>query len=78
MMERYRNLNNLDRCIRLLLSAVLIYLGFISPEIINDEVINLSIGIYGIINLISTAVGICPFYMMAGVSTYKKAPQKNH
>lgn len=71
-MNKYRNLGNIDRFIRLLLSFVLLYLGLVAPEIIDDELINISLAAYGAINLLSTALGICPFYMMAGVSTYNK------
>lgn len=69
-MEKYRNLGSIDRLIRLIMSSVLIYIGFFATELIGDTIINMALGGFGLFNLCSVGVGICPVYILAGLNTY--------
>lgn len=65
-----RNLNNIDRIIRLVLGVGCLYLAFTMPEKLGGTAIAVFIGIFGIINLFAAAMSHCPVYHMTGLSTY--------
>jgi len=71
-MKRYRNLGNLDRLIRFAVSIALIYIGFFATHLINDPLFNFLIGAFGVLNLVSVALGVCLIYTAAGISSYKR------
>jgi len=66
-----RNLNAVDRSIRIVVALNCIYFGFIDPIFIGDLFLARAIGVFGVINLIAAAIGSCPIYAVAGISSYK-------
>lgn len=69
-MRRFRNLNTVDQLVRLAIAAICIYLGFIDTSVLNDSLLALCIGIFGVLNVIAGVVGFCPVYKIAGINTY--------
>jgi len=70
-MQLEKNLGVLDMVLRLGLSAVAIYVGFIDPDAIADQLSSIVIGIIGAINLVAALFRHCPFYSLAGINTCK-------
>lgn len=67
------NMCGLDRSVRVVLSLLLIYVGFINTQFISNEIINYLIGGFGVLNLVSAMAGFCPVYFMAHISTNREA-----
>jgi len=67
-----KNMCALDRAIRVLFSLVCIYFGFIDTSIINEPLLAMIIGGFGIFNFAVIFIGICPVYHLAGISTHKE------
>lgn len=65
-MKNLKNMGNIDRIIRLVVGAGLFSLLFV----VNNNWKYL--GIFGIILLITSAVGVCPLYMPFKIDTRKK------
>ncbi|NOQ88980.1 MAG: DUF2892 domain-containing protein [Gammaproteobacteria bacterium] len=63
------NVGRLDRLLRLGISLVLIYIGFINKEVIPDELSSNIVGTIGVLNLIVAIVRFCPLYIVAGINT---------
>lgn len=70
-MKNFRNLNMFDQVIRLLIAAVCIYFGFIDTSLVQENVLALGIGIFGVLNVIAGVIGFCPVYKLAGINTYQ-------
>ena len=66
------NVGRLDQTLRIGISLVLIYLGFVDKEVISDTLSSNIIGTIGVINLIVAIVRFCPLYIPAGINTCKK------
>jgi len=66
-----KNLHSIDRLVRLFVGIICVYLGFFATHIIDHFVLNLILGLFGILNLFAAAVSHCPVYHMSGVSTFK-------
>ena len=73
MITLQKNMGRVDQVIRLIIGLTFIYLGFINQSIIGDQLYAIMIGIFGIINVGSAFLRFCPFYMLAGLSTNRKA-----
>lgn len=71
MISMKRNLHTIDRAARLLLGVGCLILTIGKPEIIGDDLINVLIGIFGVVNIWAAIVSNCPVYNMVGLSTYK-------
>lgn len=69
------NLNLYDRIIRTLVATLCIYFGFFDGTVITDGWLAISVGIFGVINLVAAWIGFCPVYNLAGISTLKSARQ---
>jgi len=67
-----RNLHNFDRLIRVFVSAVCIYFGFIETSYVSQEILANLIGVLGIVNLFAAVFSYCPLYGITGLSTYKE------
>lgn len=66
------NMCRMDRSLRVIFSLILMYIGFIETQIINNTLINALTGGFGILNLISALLGFCPIYFLAQISTLRK------
>jgi hypothetical protein len=70
-MKLDRNMHVVDQIIRLVLGVGLIYFGFFDHNVISDPFFGYIVGIFGVINLGSGLVAVCPVYSMAGIRTHK-------
>jgi len=66
------NMNGIDRVIRLLLGIAMIYFGFFDRSLINDALYGMLLGLFGVLNVGSSLVRICPVYTLAGISSLKQ------
>jgi len=71
-MKIKNNMSWLDRIIRVFLSGICIYIGFVDKSLINDPLLGALVGGFGIFNLLVFMVGFCPAYTLAGINTAKK------
>ena len=75
--KKYRNAGKLDRSLRVIMSIVLIYFGFIDTSFISQPLLATLIGIFGVSNILTAATGVCPLYTVAGISTCDSHGVKN-
>ena len=61
-----KNMNNVDRIIRVAAGAMLVYFGFFEADWITITIIPLLLGVIGVANLAFASSGFCPFYALAG------------
>ena len=71
-----RNLHAFDRALRIVAGAGCFYLGFVDTSVLGNAVINLPVGVFGIINLFAAIFSYCPVYGLTGISTYR-ATERN-
>jgi len=64
-----KNISRLDQLLRLGISLVLIYIGFIDRSIIDDTLSSNILGIIGVINMIVAVARYCPLYVVADINT---------
>lgn len=69
MLKNYTNMGMQDRIARTILGSALVYLGFFKPDVIDDNVLNVLVAAFGVLNIISSLVKICPAYLLANIST---------
>jgi hypothetical protein len=67
-----RNMHPIDQILRILLGIALIYIGFFNGDMISDTLFRTLLGGFGVINLVSGLMAVCPVYLMAGISTSRK------
>ncbi|MEP7705505.1 DUF2892 domain-containing protein [Paraglaciecola sp. 25GB23A] len=65
------NLCKLDRVIRGVLSVALIIFAVFWADKIGDVLLQTLIIVFAVLNLISFAIGWCPVYKLANISTFK-------
>lgn len=70
-MKLKRNLHLIDRAIRVPVSLICIYYGFVDMSAIGNTIIAVFVGVFGLVNLVAAATSHCPVYNMAGLSTYR-------
>ena len=68
-----RNLHTIDMSIRFVVAGICIYLGFFDNTLIQDSILAMAVGGFGVINLIAASLRFCPFYHLAGISTLPKS-----
>ncbi|VAW90727.1 hypothetical protein MNBD_GAMMA21-1806 [hydrothermal vent metagenome] len=68
-MKLVRNVNLVDKILRLGIGAGSIYVGFIETTIIDHAVINVLVGVFGVFNIVAALIGFCPVYYIAGINT---------
>lgn len=66
-----RNLGNLDRVIRMVLGIVLLYLAFFHADWFSSDIAYFAVVIFGLINVITSAIAFCPLYAMANIGQDK-------
>jgi uncharacterized membrane protein (DUF485 family) len=64
-----QNLATWDRIIRLLIAFSMIGSAVYFADWIGDPVLEGFAIAFGVINLVASAIGFCPVYKMAGIST---------
>lgn len=72
-MTFHRNMHPIDQVLRIFLGIALIYIGFFNRELVSDALLGNLLGGFGVVNVVSGLVGICPVYAVAGLSTLPKA-----
>jgi len=77
-MNKNRNMHPIDRALRIAIGLSLIFIGFFTRDLISDPLFGTLLGIFGIINVVASIVGVCPVYLMAGISTLKRVNQHSH
>ena len=70
-----RNVGRLDQILRVGISLVLVYIGFIDKEFITDPLSSNIIGIIGVLSLIVALLRFCPLYVVTGISTCNRKKQ---
>ena len=65
------NLNLLDRSIRGVIGICVTAFALFNGDLIGDVFIEVLLGIFGLLNLISLFTGWCPVYHLAGIDTRK-------
>jgi len=73
-----RNIGRRDLGIRLCISLILIYFGFINETLIDDQIARLILGIFGSISLLIASIGFCPFYPLIGYSSTCQRKNRHH
>lgn len=68
-----QNIGMLDMLVRLVVSLLMIYFGFIDESVIDDQVARLILGIFGSLSLLVAIVRNCPFYSLIGFNSSCKA-----
>ncbi|MBU2239884.1 MAG: DUF2892 domain-containing protein [Gammaproteobacteria bacterium] len=66
-----RNLHPADRIIRGVVGIVFTGFALFNGDYLEEPVLEVLIGVFGVLNLISLFSGWCPVYHVAGISTYK-------
>ena len=67
-----KNVGNIDRRIRALISIVFIYIGFFDDNLISDPISSTIIGVIGVFNLIVVLSRVCPLYSITDIDTLDK------
>ncbi|MGD8547388.1 MAG: DUF2892 domain-containing protein [Thiohalophilus sp.] len=66
-----RNMSFLDRLLRAVAGVVLIYIGFFATHLVDNIIINLLLGLLGLLNLAAALTAFCPVYKLADFNTEK-------
>jgi len=75
MLSRWSNMGRLDRVVRLSVGFVLVYFGLVTQTLTDSTFINVLAGLFGLTNIISSLLAICPAYLLANFST-DRHPEK--
>ena len=67
-----RNMSFPDQVFRTIMGVVLIYLGPFSDILTSDPLSSILLSFVGIMIIISSLIGWCPFYHVAGFNTHTK------
>ena len=69
------NVGRRDQIIRIAISLVFIYIGFIDKELIYDPLSSDIVGVFGVIFLVVAVSRFCPLYVITGIDTHHKNEQ---
>ena len=72
-MKLKRNMGILDQIFRTIMGAGLIYIGPISDVLTTDPLSSVLLSIVGGMIIVSSLIGWCPVYHMAGFNTNKSS-----
>jgi len=67
-----KNMGTIDRLFRIVVGGLLIYIGFVDEGLIASETLQYTLGILGLLNVASSASGICPLYIFANINTQRR------
>ncbi|MCF2949918.1 DUF2892 domain-containing protein [Paraglaciecola aquimarina] len=68
-MKLTQNLNLIDRSARGIIGVLVTLFALFNGSYIEEPIIEILLGIFGVLNLISLFSGWCPVYQIAGLST---------
>lgn len=71
MLKDIYNMSGADRLFRTFLGVLLAYVGFFKPEIIGNNLLNIIVIGFGLMNIVSSIFCICPAYLLVNFSTKK-------
>ncbi len=63
------NVGRFDQILRLGIGAALVWVGFFDTTLIDDRVVAIIIGLFGLLNIVAALFRVCPFYTLAGINT---------
>ena len=75
-MKLQRNMSFSDQIFRITMGLALIYIGPFSDILTSDTLSAVLLTIVGVLIIISSLIGWCPFYHMAGFNTYNANENK--
>ncbi|MCW9023917.1 MAG: DUF2892 domain-containing protein [Gammaproteobacteria bacterium] len=64
-----RNIGKLDALLRTIISLLMIYFGFFSTLLIEDQLAGTILGVFGALSLLVVMAGHCPFYTIIDFSS---------
>ncbi len=64
-----KNLHIVDRTARAIVGVACFYVGFIDPVMIENDIVSVLVGLFGVVNLGAALFSHCPAYSLAGIST---------
>ena len=76
-MDLQRNMGLADQIFRVLMGIVLVYIGPVSGILTDDTLSSVLLSSVAIIIIISSLIGWCPFYHMAGFNSYNQKKDQN-
>ena len=77
-MKLERNLSVIDRVVRLSVGIICVYIGFIDMALLDNKLLSVMIGLFGLINVFAFFTYHCPVYAAAGINTYKQKASPQH
>ena len=66
-----KNLHPLDRILRGIIGVLVIVFALFNGDYLEEPILEILLGIFGLLNLISLVSSWCPIYHIAGISTCK-------
>ncbi len=67
-----RNMGPIDQVFRTLMGVACMYLGPFSDWLTSDFISGVLLALVGLLVIISSLAGFCPFYYAAGFNTYRE------
>jgi len=64
-----KNVGYLDQVLRLGISVILIYIGYVDEHIVHDSLSRWILLGIGIVNLVVAVSRYCPLYVLVGITT---------
>ena len=71
-----KNLGNIDRSIRGVIGVVMMAFVLFNGDILQEPMLEVLLGIFAVLNLISLVSGWCPVYHIANIRTCKVSRQE--
>jgi hypothetical protein len=68
-----KNVGRVDRVLRVIFGAAMIYIGFLSDDLLSDKFARMLLGSFGVIVFLSGVFKTCPLYLLIGFSSNKDA-----
>jgi hypothetical protein len=68
-----KNMGSIDRSLRAIIGALLVYLGIFDTSIVSNQVVQYIITALGILNITTATLAFCPMYVLARISTMSGA-----
>ena len=67
-----KNVGRIDRILRIVLGTAMIYIGFLSDDLLADTFASILLGSFGVIVFLSGLFNSCPLYLLIGFSSNKE------